>query len=119
MWSRGERGQVHAADLVKGAPVHGPQLNGGGSHNGGRPGRLEQQGGVSKHPPSLHVDLDLAALHLYTHMQPHVVEHLPCPVGCNRGAAAGGWNRGCTRGCINAKITVTRPAAEAAMRAAH
>ena len=62
----GERGKGHAADLVKGAPVHGPQLNGGGSHDGGRPGRLEQQGRVAKHPPSLHVDLDLAALHLHT-----------------------------------------------------
>lgn len=59
------RGRVHAADLVKGAPVHGPQLDGGGSHNRGRPGRLEQQGGVTKDPPGLHVDLDLAALHLH------------------------------------------------------
>lgn len=51
---------------MEGAPVHSPQLDGSGGHNGGGPRRLEQQGGVSKHPPRLHVDLDLATLNLQT-----------------------------------------------------
>lgn len=57
-----EQGQT---DLVEGAAVHGPQLDGGGSHNGGGPGGLEQQGCVPKHPARLHVDLDLATFHLH------------------------------------------------------
>ena len=98
-WSAGQgngegcRGQLHAADLVKGAPVHGPQLDGGGSHNGGRPGRLEQQGGVTKHPPSLHVDLDLAALHLHTDAAT-IVEHLPSISSMLSNRAAQGLQQG-------------------------
>lgn len=57
-----EQGQT---DLVESAAVHGPQLNWGGSHNGGGPRGLEQQGCVPKHPARLHVDLDLAALDLH------------------------------------------------------
>ena len=53
-----------AAYLVEGAPVHGPQLDGCGSHNGGRPGGLKQQSCVSKHPAGLHVDLDLTTFNL-------------------------------------------------------
>jgi len=49
---------------VEGAPVHGPQLDGCGSDNGGRPGGLEQQSCVSKHPAGLHVDLDLTTFKL-------------------------------------------------------
>ncbi len=49
---------------MEGAPVHGPQLNGCRSHNGGRPGGLEQQSCVPKHPAGLHVDLDLATFNL-------------------------------------------------------
>ena len=66
----GGEGGGSGINLVEGAPVHGPQLNGGGGHNGGGPRRLEQQGCVSKHPPSLHVDLNLASFHLHTTIQP-------------------------------------------------
>ena len=60
-------------NLVKGAPVHGPQLNGGGRHNGGRPRGGEQQGCVSKHPAWLLVDLDLATLNLHDQVASRVI----------------------------------------------
>ncbi len=59
-----QRPQRRAIHLVKGAPVHGPQLNGCGSDNGSRPWGLKQQSCVPKHPARLHVNLDLATFNL-------------------------------------------------------
>ena len=51
--------------LVEGTPVHGPQLNGGGGHNGSSTWGLEQQSCISKNPPWLLVNLDPATFNLH------------------------------------------------------